>query len=96
MISQFGILGLNVTREIAAMLPALRKSEGVVVAARSAGTPGWRDSFIPGDVICAINREPVKNLADLRALTKQLRTGDAVVVQIQRGGQMQFLAFELD
>jgi serine protease Do len=96
MIAPFGILGLNVTREIAAMLPALRKPEGVVVAARSAGTPGWRDSFVPGDVICAINRQPVKNLADLRAQVKQLRTGDAVVVQIQRGGQMQFLAFELD
>jgi serine protease Do len=96
MIAQFGILGLNVTHEIAAMLPGLRKPEGVVVAARSAGTPGWRDSFIPGDVICAINEKPVKNLADLRGLANQLRTGDAVVVQIQRGGQMQYLAFELD
>jgi serine protease Do len=96
LIPKFGILGMDVTAEIAAMLPGLRKQQGVVVAARSAGTPGWRDSFVPGDVICAINAQPVKNLSDLRAITKQYNSGDAVVVEIQRGGHMKFLAFELD
>jgi serine protease Do len=96
LIPQFGILGLDVTSEIAAMLPGLRKQQGVVVAARSAGTPGWRDSFAPGDVICAINAQPVRNLSDLRTIANQYKSGDAVVVEIQRGGHMQFLAFELD
>jgi serine protease Do len=96
LIAKFGILGLNITPQIAAMLPALRKNEGVVVAARSAGTPGWRDSFIPGDVICQINTQPVKNLDDLKAAVNKYRPGDAVVVQVQRGGQMHFIAFELD
>jgi len=96
LIAKFGILGLNITPQIAAMLPALRKNEGVVVAARSAATPGWRDSFIPGDVICQINAQPVKNLDDLKAVLNKIRPGDAVVVQVQRGGQMHFIAFELD
>jgi len=96
LISQFGILGLNMTNEIAAMLPALRKNEGVVVAARSAGTPGWRDSLIPGDVICAINSQPVKNLAGLKGLVNNMNAGDAVVIQLQRGYQMHYVAFELD
>ena len=78
------------------MLPALRTDKGVVVAARSAGTPGWRDSFIPGDVICQINSQPVNNLDDLKAAVNKYRPGDAVVVQVQRGGQMHFIAFELD
>ena len=96
LIAQFGILGLNITPQIAAMLPALRKNEGVVVAARSAGTPGWRDSFIAGDVICQVNSQPVKNLDELKAALKNFRPGDAVVVQVQRGGQMHYIAFELD
>jgi serine protease Do len=96
LIAEFGILGLNVTPQIASMLPRLRKPEGVVVAARSAGTPGWRDSFIAGDVICEVNRQPVKNLADLRAAVKRFRPGDAVVVLVQRGATMHYVAFELD
>jgi serine protease Do len=96
LIAEFGILGMNITPQIAAMLPGLRKPEGVVVAARSAGTPGWLDSFVPGDVICEINNEPVKNLAGLRAAVNKYHAGDAVVVLVQRGGQMHYLAFELD
>lgn len=96
LIAEFGILGMNITPQIAAMLPGLRKPEGVVVAARSAGTPGWRDSFMPGDVICEINNEPVKNLTALRDAVKRYRPGDAVVVLVQRGGYMHYVAFELD
>ncbi len=96
LISAFGILGLNLTPEIMAMMPGLRKKEGVVVAARSAGTPGWRDSFVPGDVICEINHQRVRDLDDLRALTGQYHSGDAVVALVQRGGQMRFVAFELE
>ena len=96
LISAFGILGLNLTPEIMAMMPGLRKKEGVVVAARSAGTPGWRDSFVPGDVICEVNHQRVRDLDDLRALTGQYNSGDAVVVLVQRGGQMRFVAFELE
>jgi serine protease Do len=96
LIAQFGILGLDVTSEIAAMLPGLRSREGVVVAARSAGTPGWLDSFVTGDVIVAVNQAPVRNLAELRVLTRELDAGEAVVVQIMRGGQMHYLAFEID
>ncbi len=96
LISQFGILGLDVTREIAAMLPGLRSPEGVVVAARSAGTPGWLDSFVTGDVIVSVNQSPVRNLAELRVLARELDAGEAVVVQVIRGGQMHYLAFEID
>jgi serine protease Do len=96
LIAEFGILGLNISPQIAAMLPGLRKQEGVVVAARSAGTPGWRDSFHAGDVICEINNQPIKNLAVLRTAVKQYRPGDALVVLVQRGGQMHYVAFELD
>jgi serine protease Do len=96
LIARFGILGLDVTSQIAAMLPGLRAREGVVVAARSAGTPGWRDSFIPGDVIVSVNMAPVRNLAELRVAAREIEAGEAVVVQIQRGGRMHFLAFEAD
>jgi serine protease Do len=96
LIGEFGILALNLTPQIAAMLPGLRKPEGVVVAARSAGTPGWVDSFIPGDVICEINNDPVKNLSALRTVVKKYHPGDAVVVLVQRGGHMHYVSFELD
>jgi len=42
-----------------------------------------------------VNGEPVANIAALRAVLAKLESGDAVVVNIQRGSKLALLAFEL-
>jgi serine protease Do len=96
LVPRLGILAMDLTRELAAMLPPLRVNEGVVVAAQSSEGPAWRESFEPGDVIHSINGVSVSDVASLRRVVGELRAGSAVVAQIQRGGRLQFLAFEME
>jgi serine protease Do len=96
-VARLGILGLALTDEIRQMLPALRVRTGVVVASTVAGATDSRDGgFAPGDVIYAINRVPVSGLDELRTVVDKLRIGDPVVVQLQRRGELMYLAFTLE
>ena len=51
---------------------------------------------MPGDVIDAINGEPLHNLQTLRAFLREQSKGDAVAIQVLRKGQLYFVAFELE
>ncbi len=100
MVARLGILGLNLTDRIRQILPAVRVATGVVVASTVAGaTDSCDGGFAPGDVIYAVNRRdlpsplPVSGLGDLRTLLEKVRIGDPVMVQLQRGGELMYLAF---
>ena len=96
-VSKLGILGLDLTAKIAALLPSVRRREGVVVAAISpAAPPSQQGSLRPGDVIYQVNRTQVKSLADLRAAIGSLKPGQALVVQVERGGRLRYFAFAMD
>ncbi len=95
-IAQLGILGVSLNRDVADMLPPLRRSAGVVVTARLAEGPYWSWLFQPGDVIYAVNQKPIPGLPKLRAALNELREGVAVVVQIERHGRLMFVSFELE
>jgi S1-C subfamily serine protease len=58
-----------------------------------AGPPG--DRFQPGDVIHAVDSVSVASLSELRRAAKDMKAGDAVVVQIERDGLFHYVAFEL-
>jgi serine protease Do len=97
MVTRLGILGLNLTDRIRQMLPVVRVATGVVVVSTVAGAIDSRDGgFAPGDVIYAINRVPVSGLGELRALLETLRISDPIVVQLQRRGELMYLAFTLE
>jgi len=97
LVPRLGVLGLNVDQSIAAMLPQLRMSSGVVVASTVAGAIDARDGGLaPGDVIHAINQTQVTSLADLRNALDKLTSGDAVVLHLERGGELMYLAFTVE
>jgi serine protease Do len=96
LIPKLGILGIDVDEYIMKMLPPLREKSGVVVAARAADSPFQNNAFLaPGDVIHMVNRSRVRSLGDLRNVLNGLRTGDAVVCQVERGGRLMFIALEV-
>ncbi len=95
LVRQFGILALNLDDKFSDLLPELRMKAGVIVAAKVAGLPSPSDAFEAGDVIGAVNGEPVADINGLRALVSKLQPGDPVVVNIQRGPKLAILAFEL-
>jgi len=96
LIARLGILCIEIDKEVAAMLPGLRREYGLIVAAKS---PGGQSQFVdlqPGDIIDAVNTFPVPFLDTLRVALNDMKPGDPVVLQIERDGRFQYLAFELD
>jgi serine protease Do len=96
LVPQLGILGIEIDSRIAKRLLPPRKLGGVLVAARSAHSAYWQEAFLPGDVIYAINGKAITSLSGLRATLADLKTGDPMAVQVQRGGTLRFIALELD
>lgn len=96
LISRLGVLCIQIDKDIAAMIPGLRRQYGLMVAAKS---PGGLTQFVDlqtGDIISAINDFPVPFIDTLKSSLDHLNPGDPVVLQIERNGRMQYLAFELD
>jgi len=57
---------INLTTDLKRLFPVLRSANGVVVAAISAGGPGWAGGLQPGDIIHTINGTPISGLEALR------------------------------
>jgi serine protease Do len=96
LIPKLGILGVEIDRKLAPLLPDLRKQYGVVVAARAAGTEGVDEDLRPGDVIYSINNQPTSTVASLTTALAQMKSGDAVVLQVERDGSLMYVAFEME
>jgi S1-C subfamily serine protease len=47
-------------------------------------------------VIYAINNEPTSSVASLTTVLGQMKSGDAVVLQVERDGQLMYVAFEME
>ena len=95
-VPRLGVLALDIDERIASMLGDLRLPYGVLVAAISADAPVSEQKLEAGDVIVGFNGTPIKALADLRSAVGRLPTRAPVVLQIQRHGQLMFVAFEVD
>ncbi len=96
LIARLGILGVDITEDNAALAASLRVPSGVVVVGRTREDPGSEAGLQTGDAIHGINGTAVTSLEQLRSSVDSLRSRSAVVLQVERNGQMTFLAFELD
>lgn len=92
-IKALGVLGLDVDRGVARLLPNLRSPTGVVIAATTSDMPpAWEGELVPGDVIHAVNRTTIRNLDALRLAIDALKPGDPLVLQIERDGELMYVA----
>jgi serine protease Do len=95
LVSQLGIVAIEIEPRMAASLSGLRKMSGVIVAAKAADSK-IDVSLSTGDVIHAVNGAPVETLQGLRSVLDRLNTNSPVVLQIERQGKLMFIAFRLD
>lgn len=95
LIAELGVFATDLTASLRQQIGPFRRERGVVVAARSADGPILEDGFQAGDVIYALNREATPTVARLRALLRKLKSGEPLGLQIERGGRLRFIAFEL-
>jgi serine protease Do len=94
-VAKLGILCIDINQKVGQMLPDLRKPYGVVVAARAAGSP-FSSQLNPGDVIHAVNSEPISSVSALRQALDKRKPTDPIVLQIERDSRLMYLDLELE
>ncbi|MGA1995222.1 MAG: trypsin-like peptidase domain-containing protein [Bryobacteraceae bacterium] len=95
MVRRLGILGIDIDANVSDMFPELRKKYGVVVAARTGEAAYIGDSLEPGDVIYALNKEPVTSVEALKQVLNSLKPADPVVLQVQRDNKLRYVTLSL-
>jgi serine protease Do len=93
-IDRLGILVVEVDDLVALLLRSLRIPSGVVVAARSEHWYGPPLILAPGDVIHSINGTAVLKVDGLVSALKEIEPGQAIVLQVERDGQLTFIAVD--
>ncbi|MGB9471483.1 MAG: trypsin-like peptidase domain-containing protein [Candidatus Acidiferrum sp.] len=96
LIPRLGIIGATITREIEELVGPLRIPSGVLVTATVANRLAVDSGLQEGDVIHAFDRAPIKSIDDLRAAFEKLKPGDPVALQVERGGKLTFVTFEME
>jgi serine protease Do len=97
LIPRLGVLGVNLDQRIVESLPVRRTRFGVVVVSTVAGAIDAREGGLDvGDVISAVNKTPVRELSELRTAIDGLKAGDPVVLQLERRGELTYLAFTVE
>jgi serine protease Do len=93
-VPKLGIVGVEITDSVAQLIPPTRLPGGILVTALTAGGNAALFGLQPGDVLHALNRVPLTSLDVLRKLLAALKPGEAVVLSMERGGQLNYLAFD--
>jgi serine protease Do len=95
-IAQLGILALTLDEKLLSMLPPLRNRFGVVVAGKETYGAYEGEGPLPGDVIYSVNGTLVDSIESLRSALDDLKTADAIALQVERLGSLHYLVLETD
>ena len=78
------------------LLQDTRSESGVVVVAQLSGSSAIDTGLETGDIIRAVDRTALQTTSQFETLVHNLRSGDPVVLQVERKGKLQYLAFEME
>ncbi len=95
-IPQLGVLVIPVDEKVQAMLPGLRHTYGLVIAAESSDAPYSGESLRVGDVIYQVNRVPAVTIRAVTSTLETLKSGDPVAIQVERDGSLMYVTLELE
>jgi S1-C subfamily serine protease len=94
-IEALGILALDLDEKLG-LLPNAREGNGVIVLGRARGFDSFDTGLRAGDVIHGLNRTTIGSVDQLKAALAGLKGSEPVVLRIERMGQFQYLAFEIE
>lgn len=92
LVSELGILGVEIDQRVASMARGLRDSFGIIVVARTAGATG-EVPIMQGDVIRAVNNRQILTLQALRDAVRYVPPGASLTLQIQRQERLMYVTF---
>jgi serine protease Do len=96
LVPRLGVLAVDLTADLRNQIGSLRIPSGVIVLGRAADLILPDTGLQTGDVIHALNTIPIPDLATLRAAVQNLKTGDPVVIQVERADGLTYLSFEVE
>jgi serine protease Do len=96
LISRLGILATDITGDLRNQIGTLRIASGVIVLGRAADLITPDTGLQTGDVIHSLNNTPITSMEELRAAVQSLKTGDPVVLQVERSDGLSYLSFEME
>jgi len=95
-VPQLGILGISIDKNVSQLLPDLRRSIGVVVAARAGDSLYSGDSLSLGDVIYEVNGTPVSSVDALRSVLAKLKESDPLALLVERDGRLMYITMQIE
>jgi serine protease Do len=93
-IDELGVFMVDLDDRFRAPSSRTRSPSGVMVVAKSPGLNVYTSDLRPGDIVYQINRQTAESVRQVRSLLQPMRPGQSVVLQIERDGQLQYIAFE--
>jgi serine protease Do len=96
LVRKLNIFVADLDGDLKPMLPYTRSDSGVVVVAPISGGNGVDTGLEKGDIIRGIDRTALETTSQLESLLSNLKPGDPVVLQVERKGKLQYLAFEME
>jgi len=96
LVPRLGILAVDLTADLRNQIGSTRIASGVVVLGRAADLITPDTGLQTGDVIHSLNTTPIDSMDTLRAAVVSLKTGDPVVLQVERSDGFTYLGFEME
>jgi serine protease Do len=96
LIPRLGVLAIDITPELKNRLGSLRIPSGVIVVGRAADLILPDTGLQAADVIHQLNLTSIDSMDTLRAAVAAVKTGDAVVMQVERAGGLMYVSFEME
>jgi serine protease Do len=96
LVQRLGILGIDLNDQLQSLVGEVRAPSGVLVLARAVSLLGPETGLKTGDIIHKVNKNSVDSLDSLRASLKDMKPGSPVVLQIERDGKFDWLAFDME
>jgi len=96
LVSELGVVGVEIDSKVASMLPGLRTPSGLIIVATKTGAGGPGKLLEPGDVIHALNGSLVTSVENLRTDLESLEAEAPAVLQIERNGRFQYVTLPMD
>jgi serine protease Do len=96
LIRRLSIFVTDLDDGVRSLLPDTRGDSGVVVVAQTSGANAVDTGLQTGDIIHAIDHTRLQSVSQFQAMVHDLKSGDAVVLQIERNRKLQYLSFEME
>jgi S1-C subfamily serine protease len=95
LVRKLNIFVTDLDDKIKPLLNDARSDSGVVVLAQSGGPNAMDTGLETGDIIRTVDRTALQS-SQFETLVRNLRSGDPVVLQVERKGKLPYLAFEME